>query len=382
VPDVDDVRDGRCTRLLDPVVKAIDAHGGNVHRVAREQRRPPAEVYDFSASINPLGPPGRVLHALRKGLWALKHYPDPDAYDLRVTLGKQFGLPPDWFLVGNGSAELISLLPRSLKIRRALVVGPTFSEYETAIRQADAVCTYSFAARKEDYRPPVDSVMTRLEKERDIEAVFLCNPNSPTGGVAAKSALLLLAGILKRHNRWLIVDEAFGEFAPDYSLLGALPQYPRLVILRSCTKFFSIPGLRLGYLVGHPPVLEQVRRRQIPWSVNALAQIAAVAALEAIGYRETSLRYIEEERRRLVSALRAIPGLHVFPSAANFLLIELPPSMPAGRLADRLRKTGILIRDCSHVPGLNQRTIRIAVKRRRDNMRLCRALARIIHEGS
>ncbi|HJR76152.1 MAG TPA: threonine-phosphate decarboxylase CobD [Nitrospiraceae bacterium] len=379
MPDVDRVHDGRLARLLGPVVKAIDAHGGNIYRVAREQHRRPAELCDFSASINPLGPPGRVLRALRNGLWALGHYPDPDAYEVRQALGKQFGLPPDRFLIGNGSAELISLLPGSLKIRRALVVGPTFSEYESAIRRADAVCTYSFAARREDYRPPIERVMMRLEKQRDIEAVFLCNPNSPTGQVVAKRDLLLLTGVLNRYNRWLVIDEAFCEFAPDHSLLDALSRCPRLVILRSCTKFFSIPGLRLGYLVGHPAVLEQVRQHQVPWSVNALAQIAALAALEETGYRDASLRYVEQERRRFVSALRAIPGLHVFPSAANFLLIELPSAMSAGRLSDRLRKSGILVRDCSHVPGLNKRTIRIAVKRRRDNMRLCRALKEILH---
>jgi threonine-phosphate decarboxylase len=281
--------------------------------------------------------------------------------------------------VGNGSAELISLLPHGLGIKQAVVIGPTFSEYETAIRQADAVCTYCLADRQEEYRPPIDRVMMQVQKGRNIEAVFLCNPNSPTGQAVTKTELLPLIDELNQIGCWLVLDEAFGEFAPDHSLLGVLANYPRLVVLRSCTKFFSIPGLRLGYLVGHPSVLELVRRRQAPWSVNALAQVAAVAALEESGYRETSLRYIEKERARLCAALRAIPGPEVFSSAANFLLLELPRAVTAAASADRLREAGILVRDCSNVPGLNDRTIRIAVKRRRDNERLCRELEEIIH---
>lgn len=370
---------GRRTRLLGPVVKAIDGHGGNIYRAARAQRCSPSELLDFSASINPLGPPAAVLRVLRKELWAIGHYPDPDAYEVRLALSKQFGLPPDWFLAGNGSAELISLLPLGLGLTEALVVGPTFSEYESALRQAGAVCTYCLADRKEEYRPPIDRVMTRLQQERNIEALFLCNPNSPTGQVVAKADLLPLIDVLNRHGRWAIIDEAFGEFAPDHSMLDVLSEYPRLVILRSGTKFFSIPGLRLGYLIGHPAVLKQVQRRQAPWSVNALAQIAAVAAFEDTTYRKRSLSFIERERARLQSALRAIPGVRVFPSAANFVLFELPSSMPAGRAAERLDRTGILVRDCSNVPGLNERTIRIAVRRRRDNERLCRSLGAILH---
>jgi threonine-phosphate decarboxylase len=376
---VDRHRDGRRGGLLGALVKDIDGHGGNIYRAARERHCLPFELCDFSASINPLGPPAAVLRAIRKGLWKIEHYPDPDAYDLKLALGKQIGLPPDWFLVGNGSAELISLLPHGLGIRQALVIGPTFSEYDTAVRQAGAVCTYCQADREQDYRPPIDRVMMQIQMERNIDAVFLCNPNSPTGHVVAKTELLPLIDVLNQLGCWAILDEAFGEFAPGHSLLGVLSNYPRLVILRSCTKFFSIPGLRLGYLVGHPSVLELVRRRQVPWSVNALAQVAAVAALEESGYRETSLRYIEKERARLRAALCAIPGVEVFPSAANFLLLELSSTFTATALADRLRETGILVRDCSHVPGLNGRTIRIAVRRRRDNERLCRALEGILH---
>ncbi|HET6675439.1 MAG TPA: aminotransferase class I/II-fold pyridoxal phosphate-dependent enzyme, partial [Nitrospiraceae bacterium] len=184
---------------------AIDKHGGNIYQAAREQHCRAAELHDFSASINPLGPPAGVLRALRSGLRAVAHYPDPEAWDVRLALSRQTGLPPDWFLLGNGSAELINLLPSGLRIAEALIVGPTFSEYEAAIRQADGRCTYCLADRNEEYRPPIDRVMTRLQKDRDIEGVFLCNPNSPTGQAVAMTDLLRLVDVLDRQGRWMIV---------------------------------------------------------------------------------------------------------------------------------------------------------------------------------
>lgn len=365
--------------MLDSLVKTFDGHGGNVYRAAQEQHCRPTEWLDFSASINPLGPPGGVLRVLRNGLWAIRHYPDPDGYDLRTALGKETGLPPDWFLIGNGSAELIHLLPLSLGITEALIVGPTFSEYASAVQQTGGVSTSCLADRHDNYRPPIDRVIAKLRKERTSDAVFLCNPNSPTGQAVTKADLLPLVDLQNRRGGWIILDEAFGDFAPDHSLLDVLPQYPRLLILRSCTKFYSIPGLRLGYLAGHPTTLRQVHGRQVPWSVNALAQSAGVAALQAAGYREKSRSFIEKERKWLQSTLQSITGVRVFPSAANFLLLELPSTLSAGRMAERMREIGILIRDCSNIPGLNGRTMRIAVKRRRDNERLCRALQAILH---
>lgn len=375
---------GRRTRLLGPMVTAMDLHGGNIYQAARAQQCRPMELCDFSASINPLGPSIRVLRALRHGLRAIAHYPDPEACDVRLALSKQFGLPPDWFLIGNGSAELIDLLPRGLGISRAVVVGPTFTEYEAAMQRTGGLCTYCLADRQDDYRPPIDRLIMRLQKDRrknrNTEAVFLCNPNSPTGRMVTKTQLLSLIDVVRMRGGWAIIDEAFAEFAPDHSLMDVLPRYPRLMVLRSGTKFYAIPGLRLGYLAGHPAALRQVHRRQVPWSVNALAQVAAVAALEDTRYREISLRYIDKERVRLQSALRAIPGVRVFPSAVNFLLLEVHGAVTAAGLGERLRGTGILIRDCSNVPGLNRRTLRIAVKRRRDNERLCRALKEILHD--
>jgi threonine-phosphate decarboxylase len=361
-----------------------DRHGGDIYRAARGQGCRIEELCDFSASINPLGPPAAVSRVLRKEWRAIAHYPDPAAHDVGRSLSRRFGLPAEWFLIGNGSAELIHLLPMSLGIGEALVVGPTFAEYGAAVGRAGGRSRPCLAERTNGYRPPIEQMMnlaqTDAGRSGSFTAMFVCNPNSPTGQAIGKADLLSVVETLHRQGRWAIIDEAFCDFAPAYSLIDAVRRYPRLVIVRSATKFYAIPGLRLGYLVGHPAVLEQVRRRQPPWSVNVLAQLAAVAAFDDSYFRAATLRYVEKERPRFESVLRAIPGVRLFPSVANFLLLELPRGRTAARLAGWLRPRGILIRDCSRVPGLNPRTIRVAVKRRLDNERLCRALQEMLHD--
>ena len=198
-------------------------------------------------------------------------------------------------------------------------------------------------------------------------------------GSSCREQLLTLLECSKELGIWTILDESFVEFCPQQSIIDMLSDFPRLLVLRSFTKFYAIPGLRLGYLVGSPEVLSLISRRQPPWSVNALAQVAAVAVLKDSAYRRKSLAFVREERTRVQASLSAIPQLHVFSSAVNFNLIELESLMLAFTVVERLREAGILVRDCSNVPGLNDRTIRVAIKTRHENDRLLRALTAIVN---
>lgn len=356
-------------------MKTGSLHGGNVHAVARESNRRLDRLIDFSASINPLGPSPSALQAIRAGLPQIVHYPDPDCVALRQALADRWRLPPDRFLVGNGSSELIYLLPRALSIRRALIVGPTFSEYERAVVAAGGRATHIHAKRNEQYRPPLDKVAGAIQQARTkVDALFLCNPNSPTGLVIQAEEVLRLAKMGARQGIWVIVDETFTEYCEEATVLPLIAKLPRLLVLRSMTKFYALPGLRLGYLAGSSDLLARIRGQQPPWSVNHLAQTAALAALKDRLHARKSLAYMERERPRLVRNLEALPGVKVFPSAANFLLIELPPSWPAAVCAKALSQQGLLIRDCSSVPGLNRWTLRVAVKTASQNRRLVAAL--------
>lgn len=356
-------------------MKRFPTHGGNVHEAARASGRPISRLVDFSASINPLGPSPRAVRAVREALPQLIHYPDPDCVALRRALAARWRLDSGRILIGNGSSELIHLLPRALGIRHALLIGPTFSEYERAVALAGGRVSYLHAGRSEDYRPPVDRALSVLRRSRQtIDTIFLCNPNSPTGrGVDATAVRTLVQAAARRRLR-VVVDETFVEYCPRRSVLRDVPRRANLLVLRSLTKFYAMPGLRLGYLVGAAPVIRRARELQPPWSVNTPAQVFAVAALSDRDHADRSLVFMERERAALVAGLTALPGVTVFPAEANFLLVELPTPLSAGACAAALARQGLLIRDCSSVPGLNRRTIRVAVRRRAQNRRLVAAL--------
>ena len=350
-------------------------HGGNIYKAARERRTPVDRIVDFSASINPLRPPAVGLRAIRLALKQIVHYPDPDCWRLKQALAQHCGVDQDMILVGNGSTELIHLLPRALRIKSALIMGPTFEEYARVLLDAGSSVRYVHAEQKERFRPPLQEVLRQCSAKRSrFEAVFVCNPNNPTGQVMNCSALRELAEVVGRQQGWLIVDEAFIDYCQAESVVPMLHAYPRMMVLRSLTKFYAMPGLRIGYLVGARKVVDQVKDRQAPWSVNSLAQEVALAVLGDEAYATRSRAFMTRERSRVMRGLRALSKVCVYPSAANFLLIELPVSTCAGEVTDRLAAEGLLVRDCSTVPGLTTRMIRVAIRTEKENRRLIAAL--------
>jgi len=350
-------------------------HGGNVYKVAQEHRIPVERIMDFSASINPLGPPAAVLRAIRSALKQIMHYPDPDCWQLRQELAQQCGVDSDMILVGNGSTELIHLLPRALAIKSALIIGPTFEEYARALMEAGSSVQYVHARREERFRPPLKEILRELSAKRTrFDAVFLCNPNNPTGQVINRLAMCELAEVVERQQGWLIVDEAFIDYCQEQSVASILREHPCMVVLRSLTKFYAMPGLRIGYLLGASKVVDQLKDRQPPWSVNSLAQEVSCAVLQDDAYAIKSRAFMKNERARFVRGLRSLSGLRVYSSAANFVLIELPASISAGEVTDRLASKRLLVRDCSMLPGLTTQMIRVAIRTAKENRRLHAAI--------
>lgn len=352
-------------------------HGGNVYAAARESGRRVRDFIDFSASINPLGPSPAALRAVRVASSTIIHYPDPDCVEFRTALALRHGLRPEELLIGNGSTELIHLLPKVLRIGRAVIVGPAFSEYAKAVKASGGLVFPIHAKRSDGYRPPLAAALAALVPSR-ADAIFLCNPNSPTGQGVRREAFKALLRAAARRGVWVILDETFVEYCADRTVLTCVHRYSRLVVLRSFTKFYALPGLRIGYLVAQEPVIQRLKKELPPWSVNTLAQAAALAALKDRHHARRTLAFMNDERRRFAKSLTAISGVTVFPSAANFLLVELPPGRSGPEVAGILRRQGLLIRDCSRVPGLSQRTIRVAVRLPGQNDRLVRALRALI----
>jgi threonine-phosphate decarboxylase len=362
-------------------------HGGDRLTAAERFGGSPDEFLDFSSNIHPLGPPQRVIEALSRALESgkpavLTQYPDPLSRRLRNKLAERLDVSPEQLLIGNGAAELIDLAVQVFRPGRVGVVRPCFSEYERSAR-IHRCSLVSIRAREEDRFIPAEQELCSLIGRSDL--VFLGHPNNPTGQCIPVPVLERAADEAARSGTVLVVDEAFIDFVPGgekRSLIRRLSSFPTTLIVRSMTKFYALPGLRLGYAVGSRDWIERLARHKIPWSVNALAQIAGEAALEDEAYQREAERWGTAERSELADGLQRIGAVDVFPSETNFLLLRLRvgddhPSRASGWLQEQMGRRGILIRDCSTFPGLDGRYVRVAVRTREENERLLAALREV-----
>jgi threonine-phosphate decarboxylase len=354
-------------------------HGGDVYAAARELVMPADSIIDFSASINPLGTPASVISELRRHLKGLRHYPDPSAAELVDEIARSTGLDPKMILCGNGSTELIYLVARALRPERVLIPAPAFAEYERACIAAshfngnhsntEGIKYYHIEA-KDKFRLNVDAFIDAI-KDRDM--AFICNPNNPTGQLIRKSDIVLIADAARKSGCCLVVDEAFIDFIPGESIIKKVAENPSLIVIRSLTKFFALSGLRIGYAVINPDLLGAITRLKEPWTVNSLAQIAGITALKDTAYQSRTFNVLRREKAYLEKGLKRL-GLDYYPSRVNFYLIR---HNNAYNIVLQLREQGILVRDCSNFSGLDRSYIRIAVRTRRENMRLLAALAKL-----
>ena len=321
-------------------------HGGPDYAELAALGIRPENLLDFSVNSNPLGPSPRALRALE--LVDVARYPDTEALRLRAGLAAEHDADPAEVLVGNGSVELIWLLADAYlgPGDRALVVGPTFGEYAAATRRRGAEVVEVLGGAADGYRPPLAEVLTRIAATRP-RLVFVCNPNNPTGHLRAPDEL---AAILDAcGDALVVVDEAYLDFVDGAATALALRRDPRVVVLRSLTKNFGLAGLRLGYLVAHPDVVAALAHARPPWTVNAFAQAAGLAALGDPDHLDAGRRLARKAKALVVDGLTRL-GLPCLPSRANFWLVEVGDA--AGLRRELLRR-GILLRDCASfgLPG-------------------------------
>lgn len=340
-------------------------HGAHGALAARSMGAREGDFLDFSQNINPLGPPPGALEAARDAVAeSSAGYPPLDYPELREALAEYLTVSPDRILPTNGGAEALFLAARVAvgKRRRALILEPTFSEYAAAAR----------AAGMETVRRPFRNVEnglrpdpTALEDLDAFDAVFLCNPNNPTGDVLDTDEVRSISGLALAAGTTLILDEAFADFAPQHGYCCEVDDH--LLVARSFTKFFAMPGLRLGALVTANP--ERARSFQPSWSVNVAAVAAGIVAARDADYAGTTLATVERLRSDFSAALSELPGLEVFPGAANFLLVRGPRG-----LTHDLARRGILVRGCGPFAGLGDDFFRVAVRKTEENARLLLAL--------
>lgn len=355
------------------MINTVASHGGNLARAAREYGIEEKYFIDFSASINPLGPAPGVYRAITGEMWRIRHYPDPDCGLLPDLLAGHLGVEKANLVLGNGGAELIYILPAALKIKRALVAAPTFSEYAEAVTALGGEVEYF------TYGRGIEEIIECLPGK---DAVFICNPNNPTGRVIDRSSLMKVVEAAEKLGVFAVVDEAFMDFVEErqeISLMGEAYSRSRLVVLYSMTKFFGIPGLRLGAAVANTEIAGLLKKHKDPWSVNTLAAVAGVAALTDKRHMEETLRLVNEERSYLGRRLSALPGVRPYPSAANFLLVDISGTgLTPSEMVERLGRMGVLVRNCSNFKGLDVPCIRVAVRNRDENNRLIDAMKSVL----
>lgn len=356
----------------------VHKHGGNIYQVARELGVKPETVIDFSASINPLGLAPRAKKALTAPELSVLNYPDPEAHSFIAALAAYHGLPQDHFTTGNGSSEFIHFLPFGLRPKSVLIVAPAFTEYERTYQRSKGVVFYFTTAEKNGFAIQEKTLFDELK--RGYSAVYLSNPGCPTGVLHSPDMLRELTAVAAKKSTAVILDETFIDFAEKSSLKAETANFENLLILRSMTKFFALPGLRAGYIISHPKNIERWREQLPPWNMNALAQRAAAESLQDATYIQKTLQFMREVRDGFAADLGIIPHLTVLRSSANFLLVKMADGakFTAPELAEKLREKGILIRSCEDFHGLTDRYFRVAIKKKTDNKKLCSELKKLL----
>lgn len=342
-------------------------HGGDLYTV-------PVSL-DFSSNTNPFGTPQAVRDAVRDVLDALHHYPDPYCRDLVRAIAAHEGVPESCILCGNGAAELIFAYCRAVQPGKALLLGPSFSEYKSALEETGCEIEYYRLSEGNDFRLTEEFLDTL--RCTDAQMLMLCSPNNPTGALISRALLEKICDICRARSVHLFLDECFIELsdsADALSIRDRLAAEPNLFLLKAFTKNYGMAGLRLGYCMSSDAALLQTMGKSVqPWNVSVPAQAAGIAALGQTQFLQKARELIFAERERQTEKLKAL-GLRVIPSQTNYILFH-----SAVELKAPLLRRGILLRSCDNYVGLGEGWYRVAIKLPEENEQLIKALTEVLH---
>ncbi|MBC8283382.1 MAG: aminotransferase class I/II-fold pyridoxal phosphate-dependent enzyme [Nitrospinae bacterium] len=363
------------TKKLHPDSKSLSYpdHGGNPREVADLAGVNPESILDFSASINPLGPPTCVSQLLLETPHLLNEYPDTEAKSLKKIIARQENVTEDWIRVTNGSTEFIYLLPFLFsQDQELLIVNPFFSEYEKSFSRFGFKIHPHTLSPENQFQIQVPELIQQLETIGNLGGIILGHPNSPTGNLQTH-ALEKLIEYCNDRDATLFIDETFIDFVSSkISIWDKHRKNPNLVLIKSLTKFYSLPGLRIGYGILSPENNEKMALHQNPWSVNALAQFIGSEVLIDKSFQDNSRTWLKGEKLFLLKELNMFEEIEIFSSEANFILFRLK-NHNAGMANDffnHLLLDGILLRNCGNFTGLNESFFRASVRFRKDNQKL------------
>jgi L-threonine-O-3-phosphate decarboxylase len=352
-------------------------HGGDVFEISNKIGISPNNIIDFSSNINPYGPPPKVIEVIKSSLHLIKYYPDKNYSKLRKAIANYVNLPCDNIIVGCGVTELIhSILTRFFK-KSVVIPTPTFSEYEVVVK---ALGLKAIFIEPIGIKINLEKILD-IVKNNEISGVILCNPNNPTGEILDYEKIIEIIEIAEKKGIFVIVDEAYYELSENSKTFASLTlDFRNLFVLRSLTKAFGFPGLRVGYALCHSSLAEKFNQTAISWRIGTLEELAAISALEDLDFLKYSKKKIFNEKEKLFNNIKSINGLVPIPSSTNFFMININKSgFSPKNLKWRLLSYAILIRELSSVRGLNEPYIRIAVRKEEENLVLIKALKNIIY---
>jgi len=325
-------------------------------------------VTDFSVSLNPLGPP-RIIQQKWPDLFdAVENYPSLNGSGLIRYYEEKFGISAENIVPGNGSTELIYLIPRALKLKKVAICTPCYNDYEQASVLAGARVFKQPLLPPDNFgMPSLDKLISMLDK---ADSLWIGRPNNPTGVVFAREDLLELSA--RFPDKWFIVDEAFIQFLENRhsETLITAPFKPNILVIHSLTKFYSLAGLRLGAVVGHSEIVSRIRQSKEPWTINGVADRCAPLLLECSGYEHETRSFLREERGRIFQGLSQVDGVKLFGGSANFILCQWCRTPDLDDLLFYLLKNGVYVRDCRNFPGLESNFFRIGLRVPSENARL------------
>ena len=387
----------------------MDFHGGNIYKVFREKNI--KEILDYSSNINPYGIPESLKKRITENLEILERYPDPDYIELRQKLAHLNKVDISNIILGNGATEIIFLFMKVINPKKILIAAPTFGEYERAVKATERVedssilgnsnkkkyDEKSFGKQKieieyfelkesDDFKLNIGNLKNELAKKYDL--LIICNPNNPTGKFLKLSETEQILKECNKYNTKLFIDEAFIDFLEDgmkESIINAKKNKQNLFVTRAFTKFFAIPGLRLGYGIYFDKNLEKgISEKKEPWSVNNIAEMAGLTVLDDTEYIEKTLKWITEEKTYVYEKLNEISGIKPYKTEVNFITVKIEDNfilkgLNVKILREKMLEQGILIRDASNFNFLDEKFFRLAIKDRKNNDRVIEVLKEIFN---
>lgn len=336
-------------------------HGSDLELIEATYGIKKENITSFSANVNPLGISPKLRTTLSQQIDAITSYPDREYTALRKSIAGYIDTDYNNIIVGNGSTELISLMIKIRAPKKALIIGPTYSEYEREVSLGGGRCRYYPLKEDNDFILDIEDLKHNITN--DIDLLVMCNPNNPTSSSITRREIRKILDICKENDIFVMIDETYVEFADNYSAINCVPlttYYNNLIILRGVSKFFAAPGLRLGYAVcGNADLLKEIEKKKNPWTINSLAAIAGEIMFSDTEYMEATCSLIHNERQRICKELDNISTIKYYAPSANFVLVKLlRDDITSTDIFDAAIRKGLMIRDCSTFPFLDNRFFR------------------------